>query len=99
MLMTAEEALGAGKDVPNDDSGAKRIYDVLVVGVEEEAVVCVAFVRWEVPEKPMTALIWMSCCIDKVIFLNYQYSNVRHEFSKDESQTILQNIKMTSWRS
>lgn len=55
--MASEEGLGSGEDVADDECGAERIDDVLIVGMEEESIVDVAWVGREVPEKPMTALI------------------------------------------
>ena len=39
MFVSAKEALGSGEDVPTDYGGAKRVDDVLVVGVEQESIV------------------------------------------------------------
>ena len=45
MLMSTKEALSAREDVSNYDGRAKGVDDVLVVGVKEEPVVYVAWVR------------------------------------------------------
>ena len=68
MLMSTKEALSAREDMSNYDSWAKGVYDVLVVGVEEESVVYVAWVSSKIPEKPITAFIWRSYCIKSYIF-------------------------------
>lgn len=63
MLVGPEEALGAGEDVPDHHCGAEGVDDVLVVGVQQESVVDVAWMGGCVPEKPMTALICKSVVI------------------------------------
>ena len=51
---------------------------MLVVGVEEESVVDVAWVGRGVPEKPMTALISKSFCINDFTTKSYTFvSNCR----------------------
>jgi len=43
--------------VPDYDSGAQRVDNVLIIWMKKEPVIDVSFIRRNVPEKPMTALI------------------------------------------
>lgn len=55
--MSSEKSLGPREDVSDHDSGAEWIDDMLVVWMEEQAIIDVAYIMCVIPEKPMTALI------------------------------------------
>ena len=43
--------------MPDDHGAAQRVDQVLVVGVQQQPIVHVAYLGYAVPEKPTTALI------------------------------------------
>lgn len=65
MLVGTKETLGSGKNVSDNDGGAKGVDYVLVVGMKQKSIVDATWVRPNLPEKPITALICRSSCICK----------------------------------
>ena len=55
--MTPQESLSSGKNMSDDNSGAKRKDNMLIIRMKEKPIVNSSYMRQNIPEKPTTALI------------------------------------------